>query len=175
MTVRPSSWLAAALLIAVTTPAASQPFPNPFAARPVGTPGAGLGPYGNDTGAALHLMQTAQSTIPLPAAAARSAAAARLAPAGDEAEEMPHRAELREGSRVLEAMFVGCSAGAFLGGYTAWSSATPVIAAELAVAGPAGAGIATALGAAAAIGCGLGAATGAISVTASALWSWAVR
>jgi hypothetical protein len=157
-----------ALLVLGATQALAQAPGNPFAGRP----GGGLGPYGNDTGAGLHLMQAA----PVPRLGTPKVVATTTAVAGEESKEMPHRAEIREGSPLWEAMFVGCSAGAFLGGYTAWSTTAPVVGAELAaIGGPAGGYAAAALGTAAAIGCGLGAATATVSIAASSLWSWAFR
>ncbi len=159
-----------ALMVLGGTPAIAQSRGNPFAGRPAG----GLGPYGNDTGAGVHLMQ-AMPAMRLGAPAA-AVAASTTATDASESREMPHRAELREGSPVWEAMFVGCSAGAFLGGYTAWSTAAPVVGAELAVVGaPAAAAVAATLGTASLIGCGLGAATATVSVAAASLWSWAFR
>lgn len=150
------------------TPAFAQSPGNPFAGRPAG----GLGPYGSDTGASLHLMQAAPAMrIGVPAVVTTTSAVD-----GEESREMPHRAEIREGTPLWEAMFVGCSAGAFLGGYTAWSTTTPVVGAELvAIGAPAAGYVAAALGTASAIGCGLGAATATVSVAAASLWSWAFR
>lgn len=150
-------------------PAAAQLGNNPFAGRPAG----GLGPYGSDAGATMHLIQAG----PLMRAGTTTAAAATgSAAATGESREMPHRAELREGTPLWEAMFVGCAAGAFLGGYTAWSTITPLAGAELAVVGTPAAGyLAGALGTGLAIGCGLGASTAAVTVAATAFWSWAFR
>lgn len=157
-----------ALLVLGGTPAVAQAPGNPFAGRPAG----GLGPYGNDTGAALHLMQA----TPAMRLGTPTVVTTTTAVVGQESREMPHRVEVREGTPLWEAMFVGCSAGAFLGGYTAWSTAAPVVGAELAMMGPPAAGyVAAAVGTAAAIGCGLGAATATVSVAAGSLWSWAFR
>lgn len=141
-----------------SAPAAAQGFGNPFAG---GTAG-GLGPYGNATGATMHLVQAA----PL----AKVGATAAALSAGEASKEPPHQAELREGAGILEAMFVGCAAGSFLGGYTAWSTAVPAVGAELAMAAGA-----PGLAAAAAVGCGLGAATATVTVVAGSLWSWMFR
>lgn len=157
-----------ALLVLTAVPAAAQAPGNPFAGRPAG----GLGPYGNDTGASLHLMQAAPA-LRLGAPVAGGAVASGTA---TEEPREPHRAETREGSPLWEAMFVGCTAGAFLGGYTAWATAAPVVGAELAaVGGPVGGYAMAAVGTASAIGCGLGAATATVSVAASSLWAWVFR
>lgn len=163
-----TSVLAGLCLLAVSFgPAAAQGFGNPFAA----TPGAGLGPYGNGTGASVHLMQLG----PL-AKAGTAAIATRPTRVATEAREPPHRAELPEGSQILEAMFIGCSAGAFLGGYTAWSTVVPAVGAEVAVAGaPVAAAAAAGVLSASAIGCGLGAATGVVTLAAGTAWNWAFR
>ncbi len=169
MSIRCTLTLATLALLA-GAPALAQSPGNPFAGRPSG----GLGPYGNDAGATLHLMQAAPAVRVGPAGAVASSAAAGAA--REEPRETPHRIETREGSPWFEAMFVGCAAGAFLGGYTAWSTAAPAVGAELAVMGAPAAGYAmAALGTATAIGCGLGASTATVSVAASTLWSWVFR
>lgn len=143
---------------------------NPFAGRPAG----GSGPYGSETGARIHLMQG------FPAAGPRAGAAgvAATASATDESSaEASHSPESRGASSIFEAMFVGCSAGAFLGGYSAWSAApATVAAAELTLtAAPGGALAVGAIGVAAGIGCGLGAATGVVSLSAASVWSWVTQ
>lgn len=168
MSVRRTLTLATLALLAVA-PAQAQSPGNPFAGRPAG----GLGPYGNDAGATLHLMQAAPAVRVAPTGAVASTVTGA---AREEPRETPHRVETREGSPWFEAMFVGCAAGAFLGGYTAWSTAAPAVGAELAVMGAPAAGYAmAALGTATAIGCGLGASTATVSVAAAAVWSWAFK
>jgi len=160
--------IAIATLSGGASPSAAQGFGNPFAAGP----GAGLGPYGNGTGASVHLIQLGSMAK---AGATAAAIGNRPTRAAAETAEPRHQAELPEGLRLLEAMFIGCSAGAFLGGYTAWSTALPAVGAEVAVAGPPAAGAAAGVLAASAIGCGLGAATAVVTLAAGTVWNWAVR
>ena len=90
---------------------------NPFAGRARG--GAGLGPYGSDAGAMPHLMQVPGMMVPgmmAPADLAehRRHASGVVAQRG-EAPEVPETST----EDPWEAMFVGCAAGGFLGGFTA--------------------------------------------------------
>lgn len=149
-------------LAVLPAPSSAQGFGNPFAGRPAG---AGPGPYGNDAGASIHLMQMGPAAKP-----GVVAAAAARGPRSATESEPTHQAEPSKAAAVLEAMFVGCAAGTFLGGFTAWATVVPAAELAAAAAPPAAPGLL----AAGAIGCGLGAATAVVSLGASSLWAWVI-
>ncbi|MGE0224917.1 MAG: hypothetical protein AB7F35_08960 [Acetobacteraceae bacterium] len=161
--------------VAVSGPGLAQQFGNPFGARG----GGGLGPYGTDAGASAHLMQLPAS--PRLIAQARPGAAAIAAVPEEKSADLVHQGEGE--STILQQMFVGCTVGAFLGGFsviTAAEAAAPAVAAAgaTAVAGAAAAAapaVVSTLASAAGIGCGLGASTAIVASGAGAMWQWVAR
>ena len=141
-------WLMAILLGLMAGPAAAQML-DPFAGGSA-APGMPGGPYGSAAGANVHLLQTMSGGDLMITGATVAAGEA-----GEEAE-----APETEAGESLWEVFVGaCAGGAFLGGYSAASAATPV--AATGVAAPSAAAL---VGSAAAIGCGLGVATAAVTL-----------
>ena len=153
-----------------TVPAKAQQFGNPFGGRPSG----GVGPYGSDAGATVHLMQNPQA-MGLRYGATNAAGPAAALVEGSDRPEAPHRPEAD--SYLWEALFAGCAAGSFLGGFTALTTTT-VATAGAAAGAPVGLALpllSGAIASASAIGCALGASTAAISLGASTLWREMVR
>jgi hypothetical protein len=154
-----------------TVPASAQQRGNPFAGRRFG----GAGPYGSDAGAMPHLMQVPQIMVPPGMAERRRGMAGVVVqPSG----EPPGKPELLEANQdnTWEAIFVGCTAGGFLGGFSAATTTSVVSSGAAAV--PVGMALPVLAGtvaSAAAIGCGVGVATAAVSVSAAALWHWLAR
>jgi hypothetical protein len=181
------AWLGLVALVsgAAIEPALSQQQPmNPFAGSLV--PGA-PGPYGSDVGAYAHLMQSFQTLVTgTPAmlndvlTGGASASAAAVAPtasdpgggdmAGSGAGESRsgEKAEAPDsaaGENMLEIAIGACAGGAFLGAYSAATTAAPAVAT-----GVGAVATGTAIISAAAIGCGLGVATAAVSIAAVSGW-----
>jgi hypothetical protein len=144
----------AILLGLMSGPAAAQML-DPFAGGSA-APGMPGGPYGSAAGANVHLLQT-MSGADLMVTGATAAAGE-----GGEPAEAP---EVEAGESLWEIFVGACAGGAFLGGYSAASAATPV--AATGVAAPSAAAL---VGSAAAIGCGLGVATAAVTLGAVSGW-----
>jgi len=174
--------LAISLAVAIgTVPTSAQQRGNPFAGRPGGFGGqrGGFGPYGSDAGAMPHLMQVPQIMAPPDLAEHRHGRVGAVVQRG-ETPEVPEANSEDAG----EAMFVGCAAGGFLGGFTAattsflvtsGAAAPTAAAAAAATTGVALPVLAGALVSATAIGCSIGVATAAVSVSAASLWHWLAR
>jgi hypothetical protein len=150
----------AILLGLMSGPAAAQML-DPFAGGSA-APGMPGGPYGSAAGANVHLLQT-MSGADLMVTGATAAAVTETAAgeAGGEAEAP----EVEAGESLWEIFVGACAGGAFLGGYSAASAATPV--AATGVAAPSAAAL---VGSAAAIGCGLGVATAAVTLGTVSGW-----
>jgi len=146
-------WLMAILLGLMAGPAAAQML-DPFAGGSA-APGMPGGPYGSAAGANVHLLQT-MSGADLVVTGATASTVAETAAEGGEPAEAP---EVEAGESLWEIFVGACAGGAFLGGYSAASAATPV--AATGVAAPSAAAL---VGSAAAIGCGLGVATAAVTL-----------
>ena len=142
------SGLTAIVLGLMAGPAAAQML-DPFAGGSA-APGMPGGPYGSAAGANVHLLQTMSGGDLMITGATVAAGEA-----GEEAEAP----ELEAGESLWEVFVGACAGGAFLGGYSAASAATPV--AATGVAAPSAAAF---VGSAAAIGCGLGVATAAVTL-----------
>jgi hypothetical protein len=151
--------LMAILLGLMSGPAAAQML-DPFAGGSA-VPGMPGGPYGSAAGANVHLLQT-MSGADLMVTGATAAAVAETAGEGGEPAEAP---EVEAGESLWEIFVGACAGGAFLGGYSAVSAATPV--AATGVAAPSAAAL---VGSAAAIGCGLGVATAAVTLGTVSGW-----
>jgi hypothetical protein len=152
------SGLTAVLFGLMASPVAAQML-DPFAGGSA-APGIPGGPYGSAAGANVHLLQT-MSGAGLVVTGTTVAAEA----AGGEAGEAAEAPEVEAGESLWEIFVGACAGGAFLGGYSAASAATPV--AATGVAAPSAAAL---VGSAAAIGCGLGVATAAVTLATVNGW-----
>jgi len=151
-----------AILLGLTAGPAAAQMLDPFAGGSA-APGMPGGPYGSAAGANVHLLQT-MSGADLVVTGATASAVAETAPAGEggESAEAP---EVEAGESLWEIFVGACAGGAFLGGYSAVTAATPV--AATGVAAPTAAAL---VASASAIGCGLGVATAAVTLGAVNGW-----